>query len=65
MSASHGSALEKLMRKYKRLTMDLVDASLVLLAEHLGRGRILTTDQRDFDAYRWKNRHPFEDVMAV
>lgn len=28
------------------------DASLVILAEHLGAGRILSTDQRDFNTYR-------------
>jgi uncharacterized protein len=56
---------QRLMRKYKSLPMDLADASLVLLAEHLGSGRILTTDQRDFGAYRWKSRQPFEDVMAM
>jgi uncharacterized protein len=56
---------QRLMRRCKSLPMDLADASLVLLAEHLGSGRILTTDQRDFSTYRWKNRHPFEDVMAA
>lgn len=56
--------MQRLMRRYKTLPMDLADASLVLLAEHLGSGRILTTDQRDFGAYRWKSRNPFEDVMA-
>jgi uncharacterized protein len=56
--------MQSLLRKYKTLPMDFADASLVLLAEHLGSGRILTTDQRDFGAYRWKNRKPFEDVMA-
>jgi uncharacterized protein len=55
-------ALE-LMRQYARLPMDLADASLVLLAEHLGHGRILTTDQRDFGAYRWKSRKPFHNLM--
>jgi uncharacterized protein len=65
MPASHGRSLEKLMRKYRKLPMDLADASLVLLAEHLGSGRILTTDQRDFGAYRWKSKQPFEDVMAM
>lgn len=55
--------LQELMRRYRRLPMDLADATLVLLAEHLGSGRILTTDQRDFSAYRWKSRNPFEDVM--
>jgi uncharacterized protein len=57
--------MRKLLSKYKQLPMDLADASLVLLAEHLGHGRILTTDQRDFGAYRWKSRKPFTDLMAA
>lgn len=56
--------LPALMRKYAKLPMDLADATLVLLAEHLDHGRILTTDQRDFGAYRWKNRKPFHNLMA-
>lgn len=55
--------IARLMHKYRELPMDYADASLVLLAEHLGHGRILTTDQRDFGSYRWKNRHPFENLM--
>jgi uncharacterized protein len=53
-----------LLRKYATLPMDLADASLVLLAEHLGHGRILTTDTRDFGTYRWKNRKPFKNLLA-
>ena len=52
-----------LMRKYAALPMDLADASLVLLAEHLGHGRILTTDVRDFGFYRWMDRKPFKNVL--
>jgi hypothetical protein len=52
-----------LMRRYIDLPMDLADASLVLLAEHLGHGRILSTDQRDFRAYRWKSRKPFHNLL--
>lgn len=52
-----------LVRRYANLPMDLADASLVLLAEHLGHGRILSTDLRDFEAYRWKNREPFQNLM--
>jgi uncharacterized protein len=59
------SHMRKLLTQYKQLPMDLADASLVLLAEHLGHGRILTTDQRDFGAYRWKSRKPFTDLMAA
>jgi uncharacterized protein len=53
----------ELMRKYDGLPMDLADASLVILAEKLGHGRILSTDQRDFQAYRWKNHSPFENLL--
>ncbi len=56
--------LPVLMRKYSGLPMDLADASLVLLAEHLGHGRILSTDERDFKTYRWKQRKPFVNLLA-
>ena len=52
-----------LMRRYAALPMDLADASLLLLAEHLDHGRILSTDQRDFSTYRWKSRRPFENLL--
>jgi uncharacterized protein len=57
--------LAPLMRKYLALPMDLADASLLLLAEHLSHGRILTTDQRDFGAYRWKSHQPFVNLMEA
>jgi predicted nucleic acid-binding protein len=56
-------SIPALMKRYADLPMDLADASLVLLAEHLGHGRILTTDERDFGAYRWKNRKPFSNLL--
>jgi len=40
------------MQSYADLPMDLADASLVLLAEALNHGRVLSTDHRDFHAYR-------------
>jgi uncharacterized protein len=58
------SRLPALMNRYADLPMDLADASLVLLAEFLGHGRILTTDQRDFRTYRWKSRRPFENLLG-
>jgi predicted nucleic acid-binding protein len=57
------SRLAALMRRYADLPMDLADASLVLLAEELGHGRILSTDMRDFGAYRWKNHAPFANLL--
>jgi len=62
--ASHQLSRQlELMNQYANLPMDFADASLVMLAEHLGHGRIVSTDQRDFGAYRWKNRHPFHNLL--
>lgn len=52
-----------LVKKYADLPMDLADASLVLLAEELGHGRIFSTDLRDFKTYRWKNHNPFQNLL--
>lgn len=60
---SHLFRATELIKKYRDLPMDLADASLVILAEELGHGRILSTDQRDFNAYRWKNHKPFENLL--
>lgn len=59
----HIPQMEKLMKKYKDLPMDLADASLVILAEHLGRGLVLSTDERGFQAYRFKNHRPFQNLL--
>lgn len=56
-------SIEKLMIKYADLPMDLADASMVILANELGHGRILSTDQRNFQCYRWKNHKPFENIL--
>lgn len=63
MGADHLPRLTALMRQYADLPMDLADASLVLLAEENGDGRIVSTDERDFHAYRWKNQHPFHNLL--
>lgn len=54
-----------LMQRYRDLPMDLADASLVILAEETGEGRILSTDLRDFQGYRWKNTQPFTNVLIA
>ena len=63
LNASHLPRVTDLMHQYHQLPMDLADASLIVLAEFLGHGRIVSTDQRDFHAYRWKNHHPFENRL--
>jgi predicted nucleic acid-binding protein len=59
----HWPRLRQLMAQYRDLPMDLADASLVLLAEQLGDGRIVSTDQRDFHTYRWKSTKPFTNLL--
>lgn len=61
----HGEKIAALMKQYADLPMDLADASLVILAEHLGHGRIFSTDQRDFYTYRWKNTEPFVNLLKI
>lgn len=63
LTQEHAPELNRLMDKYVDLPMDLADASLVILAEDLGHGRILSTDVRDFRTYRWKNHQPFENLL--
>lgn len=63
LELSHLPRIQQLMQQYRDLPMDLADASLVILAEELGHGRILSTDQRDFRTYRWKNHAPFDNRL--
>ena len=65
LSAGHLPRIVELMLRYAKLPMDLADASLVIAAEQLASGRILSTDQRDFGAYRWKNRKPFHNLLVI
>jgi uncharacterized protein len=60
----HSLRIAELMAKYQDLPMDLADASLVILAEHLGHGQIFSVDRRDFNTYRWKNTQPFENLLV-
>lgn len=63
ITAEHAPRIASLMKKYAELPMDLADASLVVLAETLDDGRIISTDLRDFRAYKWKSRHPFRNLL--
>lgn len=60
----HIPRLKQIMQKYQDLPVDLADASLVILAEELGHGEIVSTDLRDFGIYRWKNQEPFKNFFV-
>ena len=51
----------RLMAKYADLPMDLADATLVALAEHLGERRVFSLDA-DFRVYRLHGRQHFDLV---
>jgi uncharacterized protein len=59
------STILDLITQYQDLPMDLADASLVILANHLQQGDILSTDCRDFSTYKWKNRSPFNNLFET
>lgn len=59
----HLERMADLMLRYADLPMDFADASLVILAESLGHGRILTTDRRDFSVYRWRGNQMFNNLL--
>ncbi len=63
LEKEHIARVCNLMSAYQDLPMDLADASLVLLAEAVGHGKILTTDRRDFSTYRWGNKKKFENLL--
>lgn len=58
------AAIEKLLRKYRSVPIDLADGCLVDLADQMGTGRILTLD-RDFEIYRWRSRRTFELLVEL
>ena len=63
LKKQHRERIVSLMNQYADLPMDFADASLVLLAEYLEHGRILSTDCRDFHTYHWKNAEPFQNLL--
>lgn len=65
LRARHLQRVVDLMEKYQQLPMDLADASLIIAAEEADDGRILSTDARDFGAYRFKRRKPFKNLMTA
>ena len=58
------TSIEKLLKKYRDVPMDLADACLVDLADSLNTGQILTLDS-DFKIYRWRSRRKFELLVDL
>lgn len=62
--ADQAASVEKLLKKYRDVPMDLADACLVDLADRLDAGRVLTLDS-DFEIYRWRTRRKFELLVTI
>lgn len=54
----------ELMEKYENLDIDLADISIVVLAEQLNTGDILTVDSTDFAALRWNRNKRFKQLLG-
>ncbi len=63
LEREHLTRAEGLIEKYRDLPMTLADASLVILAEEMGSGDILSTDERELGGHRWKNKKPFRNLL--
>jgi predicted nucleic acid-binding protein len=57
--ARSAGPVRRILNKYRDRQIDFADACLVMLAEELETGEILTLDS-DFKFYRWKKNKPFE-----
>ena len=62
--ADQAGGVEKLLKKYRNMPMDLADACLVDLADRIDSGRILTRDG-DFSVYRWRARRQFQLLIDL
>ncbi|HSX37708.1 MAG TPA: PIN domain-containing protein [Chlamydiales bacterium] len=53
-----------IVRRYSSAKIDLADASLVVLADHLKTGQIVSIDRKDFSILRWTGgRSHFYNLM--
>lgn len=55
--------LKQLSKKYLDQQIDLADLSLIILAEAIDHGEILTCDRKDFSFLRWKRNRPFLNLF--
>ena len=62
LDASAG-AVRRLLRRYRNVPMDLADGCLVVMADELDTGDILTLDS-DFKVYRWRRSRRFHNLLG-
>ncbi len=57
------AVVRSIVRKYRDLPADFADACLIVLADELNTGEILTLD-RDFELYRWRRIRTFHLLVG-
>ena len=62
--ADQAGTIEKLMKQYRDVPMDLADACLVDLADRMNSGQVLTLDD-NFNVYRWRARRKFRLLIDL
>jgi len=65
LQKEQASRVIAIMKKYEDLDIDLADISIVLLAEQLNTGDILTVDKNDFNTLRWNRNRQFKQLLYV
>lgn len=63
LNDQHLARIQSLYECYQDHPIDLADISLILLAENLKHGNILTCDERDFSFLRWNHSKKFTNLM--
>lgn len=53
----------EILQTYSNLELDLADASIVVLANHINLGDIISIDYRDFLTLRWGGKKHFNNLM--
>ncbi len=53
------------MNQYSDLPMDFADATLLALAERLGKVKIFTLDFKDFNVYQYKKDHQYYSLDLI
>jgi len=65
LEEKHLSKTLNFVEKYIDQDVDLADISLIILAEYLGHGKILSCDQRDFSILRWNQKEHFQNLLTA
>ncbi len=56
--------IANILKRYVSADIDLADASLVVLADYLKTGQVLSVDRKDFSILKWnEGKNPFHNLI--